>query len=277
MDGLRAMRRGAWRAAHIRLETELAANPDDLTAQGQLGSAYARAGRYADAIVLFDMAPFGEWYESKGLLDHAHALRALGRGEEAARLRLSTRVTESERSGMVTLLSAVDDYLDAGRADLAEELALEAVGAFPSSPATHAWLATVYVDQHRLDEGEAELWLADMLGAPSARSLTLRAQLAQDEGDLEEARALLDEAVKLRPDSRVVMSMRAEVERRDGNCPAALNLVDKTRFGFHEEPQAMAVEVRCLAELGYRDEAEQLLAYALAVYPRHPWVLEAAR
>ncbi len=271
------MRRGAWRAAHRRFEAELAANPDDLMTQGQLASAYARGGRYADAVVLFDMAPFGSWYEDKGLLDHAHALRVLGRGEEAAELRLSTRVTQSDREGMITLLSAVDDYLEAGRPELAEELAQEAVGAFPSSPATHAWLASAHAGLGRWDDAEAELWLADLLGPPSARSLTLGAELAMARGDLEEAGALLEDAVVLRPDSRVIMSLRAEVERRDGNCPAALNLIGKARFGFQEEPQAMAVEARCLAEMGYPEEASDLLSNALALYPAHPWVLEAAQ
>lgn len=270
---LRALRLGQVRLAHRELLRALEKEGDDVDLIAIFGATLARAGYFGDAAATFPFAAGSDWYEQQGLGDHADALRELGRGDEAAALRLGVllRADRSATFDAQVMMEIAEDHLEAGQLGAALEAAERAVAWGPGSPLPYCTLGRVH---RALGEPEAAwdaLRLADRAADRQVAALELlRAQLLLDAGLHEEAFAALDSLPRGRNDNLKVWAMRAEISVQEGLPDDALLVLDHDRLRFQAAPALVEVRARALSALGRRAEAKAVVEAALEVAPARP-------
>lgn len=270
-------RSGHYRLIQERLKSTFQANPDDPDAHCMLGIAYENAGRYADAYTSLELGMGSTICDREGLGPMANTLRALGRGDEAARVRLERLLqAEDADTEVTTLLELVDDYRAAGDRLAAWDAAMRAWAIMPRGALVLATLADLAMDDGDIEEAQRLMWLTKWVGdgPPAVRLTSVR--LAMVEGDLDRAEQLL---VELRPRTKRLWKgsvLQAELRRRADDPEAAQLVLDAKYLRGSEYPALLAEQVLVQADLDQWAEAEMTLDRALSLYPTDPDVSVAA-
>ncbi len=269
-------RTGQYRTALRQIRPLNEQNPDDPDFHAILGTAYGRMGLFGDAAAEFAMASGSSYYEEDGLDAHADTLRAFGRGDDAAELRLQRPLSvDGERAELVALLGAIDDLRAAGDLEGAERACWIALSIRPDSGAFHAALADVLLDFGDRDAAEYHLWIGELRGVSAARMLVVEARLAIADGDWGTATEFLMRARKGRRRDLELLSFWAEATRRGGDPQLADDALSRKLYQWHDRPELLAVTARVRWDLGLEAPARQALDRALVLYPDHPDVAAA--
>lgn len=253
----RALSQRAGTRALEGAQAVLAAHPDSLDAQAWLGAAYAVANRPVEAVDAFELAQGSAWYLDNGVRHHADSLRTIGRGREAAELRLSGRV-EVEPGGHTAVsleINVLEDYLAAGELELALEQAEVVEGILTRPARGHAVIA----DLHRLlgDEDEMlwHLFLGSRNGNHHYRATMVELDLALADGRVEDAwdasEAIRKQHIRL-PSFWGQKAILLELVGSPAMCLARLN---GRRFREHIHPDLLLAETRCHLAMGDLPEA----------------------
>ncbi|MCB9742329.1 MAG: hypothetical protein H6741_25810 [Alphaproteobacteria bacterium] len=273
---LLAYRSGNVRIAAAALREALEADPDDGDLHARLGITYAMMGEYVDAAPHFTFAQGSGVYEEEGWSYHADTLRALGRGAEAAALRLERLpLLPGEKGQLDALIGATDDLRAAGELEAALELAELNLALHPSSDLARAARLDVELDRQGPDV-DALLAFMDASYARSTRSLRVRVRLARMDGDLQGALTLMEGVPRrslIQPD---IIAESAELQRLIGQPEAALWTLERPMVRTPDHPALLAVRPRVLMDLGREAEATQACAFAWSRYPADPEVKRTA-
>lgn len=272
-----AFMKGRSRAAATRLLAAVEKHPDMIRLHTMLAISDARDGWYSDAVSQFGFGRFDVYYEREGIDDHALSLRMVGRGSEAAALRLSQRVLlDDDENDLTLLVEAADDLMAAGDFGAAESLLEEAVGRFPRSSASHAAYASLFFQTDRPDEGDIELFLAYDNGAPSFKARMVEAERKIATGDYMGAEKELNRAGSARPRSLDVAALAGQNLLAMGSPAEVISMLENDAFDGQQHPGVLAVQIEALTALGRTSEARALLAEARALSPGYPDINRAA-
>jgi len=257
------LRRGQYRLAAQNITRQLEKSPDDIELSAMLGVAWSKMGFSVDALVMFQLCPGASYYEARGLDAHADALRALGRGEAAASLRIQRLLTSdlSEVQQLLILLWAADDLRAAGDYRGALEQVYRAEALFPRSPMVSAVLADIWMDAGDLEQADAALW-ANTLHGQTSRGASVRARRAMLDEDFAEASEILEAARMFRNPTPRLASLRAEVLRLQGDPHAAADILERNRWRSMEIPELITARLRVYADLEDAASAENWVALA---------------
>ena len=107
----------------------------------------------------------------------------------------------------------------------------------------------------------------DIAGHADAAAQCVRASLLGDEGCLDEAFSVLDEAIGLFPDDVVPRTARAEALRALGRSDEALEALDETIVRFPDNVVARNARAETLRALGRPDEALAALDETIVRFP----------
>ena len=167
----------------------------------------------------------------------------------------------------------IGDQLSSGEVGRAEQAIAQLVRrqAERSRPSDVVKTLTAVADLARRN-GYVELtWrllsAIDIAGHADAAAQCVRASLLGDEGRLDEALSLLDEAVGLFPDDVVARTARAEALRALGRSDEALAALDDTIERFPDNVVARNARAETLRALGRSDEALAALDDTIERFP----------
>jgi tetratricopeptide (TPR) repeat protein len=273
----RAYRTGQPTVAVDALRKKLDDDPDNADDSAMLGAAWARMGRFSDALSELRLGIGSIYYEDDGVGAQADALRAFGKGLDAARLRLQLRVMARDDATEGTiLLKAAEDARWGGNPWIAEDYVWEAMSILPYSPLVWAVLADVYLDQGDRDSADFAFWRAQDLGPDVNRVLLVETRMALIDNEPLAARIELDKAWNKNTLNVDVMLLRAELQRRFGYPQDGLHLVDGSRWVAREFPGLFAMRVFCASDAGNRQRAQESLDEGYRLYPENPLMRRAA-
>ena len=215
-----------------------------------------------DTIAASPYASLGEGLEA--------AEMARNRGDNLAALQIFAELREQFPEHPAPHLRPVAILSQLRRFDEAERLLAEGAARFPNEPGfaiERAWLA-----HRRGDRAEAiGRWEGVRSAMPehhvgyTGGALTLR-----DAGRFAEAEALLEEAMKRFPDDLAPRADYAWVAQIARDWPEALRRWEEVRRRHPEEPVGFTAGAITLRELSRFDEADALLADAIARFPERP-------
>lgn len=246
--------------------------PNNVEVLTALGIGQARSGYFADALGTLSLCERADLYSDLGLEAHANTLRAFGRGEEAAALRLQRRV--EPMAGLQELrlwLYAADDLLAAGDLLGAMEMNLAGMAAEPESGLLLAQHAEILIAMGETDEADFWLWRAGQRGL-SQRWLEVEGQRRLSLGDTIGARALADRYPDTRQPSARLAAFRAEVLRQSGEAELARRFLSRGAWSLTEDPSVLVARLAILRDLGEDDAVAQLEARLRSLYPGNPEV-----
>lgn len=273
----RYLRMSQARLAAQAARTALDQDPDSPDLHAALGVAFQRSGFDADAVVSLGFGEGSRFYESTGLEAHAEALRSLGLGAQAAELRAQRLALPFEKDAgeLTVLLGLVDDRVSSGELDLALDWAESAVALFPRSPAAHAYLAQVAWFLGEVEQAEYGLWWSQHLGS-SQRGSILAMEMAIARGDLKAAREALDAARDQKRRRQHLRVLHARLMMLEGDPEGAVLMLESSGVRNIASPENLAVRAWAMSSVGMQTEAREALELGQALYPGHPWMLEAA-
>lgn len=271
-------RSGNFRLVQSRVKSVLETNPDNADAHCMLGIAYENAGRYADAYTSLELGQGSTLCDTEGLGSWADTLHVFGHYDAAANVRME-RLAMVEEPGVETQtwLNMVNDYRAAGRYDEAWDAAYQALALMPRGARVLTGMADLAMDEGDMDEAARLIWLAQQVEEPppAARLTMVRYELLT--GDLDAATQTL-EAIQPRKNRIWLGSVyQAEVLRRSGDAEGAALVLEAKYLRGAEYPALLAEQAMVLADLGQADEAQDRLDRALAIYPSDPDVQLAER
>ncbi len=179
----------------------------------------------------------------------------LGRDEEARAA--MERALELDPLAHITHIAYADMLLETGDAERAKALLLRARDLEPDYPGVASDLA------------QAEMILWNWCGAEDAidiglhrnpnntLALGMRMNLSLFMGDVEAARAALEKAERVEPESSHVWSQRGLFEYRDGRATEALSWFQRAAEAHPEDPISVIRMGMCCIALGRLDEARR--------------------
>ncbi|MCB9743549.1 MAG: tetratricopeptide repeat protein [Alphaproteobacteria bacterium] len=272
-----AYRSGNYRIAASALEDALKERPDDLELHARLGVTYALMGDFVEAAPHLERAQGSELYEDEAWSHHADTLRALGEGAQAFTMR-AERLTQLLAEGRLvsTRCDMVDDLRAMGELDAALELAELTLTLHPYSNLARATRLDVALDRGDEDADAIAAWMQRDL-AQSTRSIRALSRMAMLEGDLPQARALLEAIPRQNKLYAPIIAQQAELERLSGEPEEALWTLDRPMVRTPNHPELLAVRARVLADLGRDEEALALCRQALSSYPFEASISETSR
>lgn len=261
------------RLAHQEVTKLLVNNPDDPELHAAYGGVLSRSSLYPDAVQAFGDSLGSTWYERRGLGYHADALAQVGRGDEAAELRLSQLVNVNDPESKRALSirgSAIEDRIvsgDLGKAmDEASELTLD----FPDFGYAWVQLAWVQLELGMLDDVDWSLFQADRLGERQMlRRSMVRSESMARQGRLWRAFAEVEHHKSDHFKNAEYWAHRIELLRRIGTPEDGLMTTELDRFNYQQHPTFTAARAGCLADLGRTPEALALLTEALEGHPNN--------
>lgn len=265
---LRTMRQGFNRMAMAEARGLLAERPDDEELHALLGIVLAREGHYNDALPEFIFGQGSAQYEKDGIYEHANALRYLGRGHEAAELRLSRLVTESgEDDDLRIYTEAARDLRYAGDTAGAKALLDEVMALYPGAVLPIAVYGDILLDEGDVDGAYWHLFLANRITKNSPQVQILRVRLMLAEGDLDGAMLVLNKLRRSYQRNEQIAALRAEALLMSGDPDTALAYLSLKRWARRGEPQLLSRRLRALHAVGEQAEAKLLMNHLLQVYP----------
>ncbi len=139
----------------VRLcERVVAAHPEDVSLLGDLGEAYLKAGRPADAVVIYEKMTALEPDASVFFCNLGHALVSNGDFERAeAACRRAAEIDPAEAASFYSRLAYV--YRQEGQPARAERIYRRCLKDYDDGPLLHLSLGDVLIDQEKLAEGMA--------------------------------------------------------------------------------------------------------------------------
>ena len=143
----------------------------------------------------------------------------------------------------------------------------EAVARYPESADLWAIQAHCLLWSGRRDEAHAALQKAQHAGPDSAMALASEAQVAAFEGCAEEAMERAARALRLDDANRWVLQWASGAFGGAGDYETALQLVERARTLYPEEPHWAAAVVPLLSSAGRRQESDRALAEGEARFP----------
>ena len=262
------MRQGFNRMAMAEARGLLAERPDDEELHTLLGIALAREGHFNDALPEFVFGLGSRQYEREGMYEHANTLRFLGRGHEAAALRLSRLVTESgEDEDLRIYTEAARDLRYAGDTVGAKALLDEVMALYPGAVLPIALYGDILLDEGDVDGAYFHLFLANRITKDSPQVQILRVRLLLAEEDTESAMLLLNKLRRSYQRNDEIAGLRAEALLQAGDPDTALAYLSLKRWARRGDPQLLARRLRALHILGEHAEAKLLMAHLLSIYP----------
>ncbi|MFT5680620.1 MAG: tetratricopeptide (TPR) repeat protein [Myxococcota bacterium] len=245
------IQRGQFRLAAQNANKQLEATPDSVELHAILGVAWSKNDFHADALGAFLLCVGATYYEDQGIEAHADGLRAIGRGREAAALRLERLLGPSLSIGreLRVLLGAQGDLREIGDFDGAMEIADRAEALFPRSPMVFAAIADIHLDMGDLDSADEAIWMMEQFGETS-RGSVVRARRAIADGDFTEADTILEEARKFRTPTVRIGALRAEVLRLSGDPHAAADLLERNRWRALESSELIQTRLKVYTDMG---------------------------
>ncbi len=195
-------------------------------------------------------------------------LRAMGREDEAIEASREALKLFPEMPNLIIELA--DVYVDAGKLDDAYEHAELALKADPAG--AHEVLARVWIARKDYDQAEREAQLALDADGDRVKSMMTLAQVKKEKGKLEEALALLDQAVvaKKKQEALGLHFLRGDVLARLGRF-------DEAEKEFREEIRIYPYEAQSYKNLllllsgeGRLDEATKLIYELIDEAPTPP-------
>ena len=249
-------------ASWAALATRSPADPAPLLAPIQ---ALLAAGRHAEAGVLLDAAQFQFPDHAPFAIEAARAAQRHGAPEEALRRWQAVRERFPDLPQGYSAAAAA--LRDAGDFDLADALLRDAAERFPAEPlvvAEQAWLAHARRDW----AAAAGYWEAVRPRLPGEEAVyTGSARALRELGRTDEADRLLREAIARFPDRRSPLTEHAWLAFIRGDWPAAAERWAAVHARFPDHAEAYVKEAQALVQLGRDDDAEPLLAEAMAQLP----------
>lgn len=266
--------RGMKRMMAAKARIALEADPDNIDLMSMYAINWARAGFYADAASAFQFCDGSPRYEQDGLILHADALREVGQPLSAVHLRQSQRIMAPQAEQLL-LLGIADDYMSAGMLDEAAEQLDEALWLFPQSANVLAALAEVSWLRGDTDAVTFYLWrIEHNPQMRSVRTQLVKTRLLLEEGAYEEASRILRAAREASPHSMRLVALDARLLRLQGDPQAALELLSRRRWSFHERPDLMMEKALAYHGTGQHSLAQELLDRLRRLYPHHATVTE---
>jgi Flp pilus assembly protein TadD len=265
---LRTMRQGFNRMAMAEARGLLAERPDDEELHALLGIVLAREGHFNDALPEFIFGQGSQQYERDGIYEHANALRYLGRGEEAAALRLTRLVTESgEAEDLRIYTEAARDLRYAGDTVGAKALLDEVMALYPGAVLPIALYGDVLLDEGDVDGAYFHLFLANRITKNNPQVQILRVRLMLAEGDAEGAMVVLNKLRRSYQRNEEIAALRAETLLQSGDPDTALAYLSLKRWARRGDPQLLSRKLRALHAVGDHAEAKLLMSRLLQIYP----------
>jgi len=265
----KALRRRNTKDIFALADEKLAIDPDDADAQALRGAAFSIEGWPTEAVVSFELALGGDFYEQEGQRYHAEALRELGRGLEAAQLRRERRLVETPNQFAYIGIEAniVDDLRWAGAYYEAQEAAVELLATDPQNAIVHSTVAELAYELGDVDEAMFQLFLAARTSDRSYRYQEVLARITYDEGLLDASIEHSSRARKQRPWLARVRALQLTARCEVGEAADALIELDFPRFRNNGSPQVMAAEIYCRMRNGEEEVARALMSDLVLLAP----------
>lgn len=271
-------RSGNFRLVQGRVKGLLEANPDNADAHCMLGIAYENAGRYADAFTSLELGQGSTLCDTEGLGSWADTLHVFGHYDAAVDVRMERMVMVDEPGvESQTWLNMVNDYRAAGQYDHAWDAAYQALALMPRGARVLTAMADLAMDEGDMDEAARLIWLAQEVDEPPPAARLTMARYEILTGDLDAATETL-ELIQPRKNRIWQGSVyQAEVLRRTGDPEGAALVLEAKYLRGAEYPALLAEQAMVFADLERFDEAQERLERALSVYPSDPDVRLADR
>jgi len=274
----RALRRRNTQQIMKIADEKLAVDPDDPEAQALRGAAFSILGWPTEAVLSFELACGGAFYEQEGQRYHAESLRDLGYGIEAAEMRRERRLVDSlnHHASVGIEANIVDDLRTAGAWEAALDAADDLLATAPQHVIVHATVAELMYDLGEHDEAMFQLFLAQRTRDRSFRYREVLAQIAYDERLYDEAIVEIAKARKQRSRLPRVRALQLLARCDGGEVEQALTELDYPRFRDHGSPELLAAEAHCRVLNGELGRARLLVADLQSLAPDSPHTENAA-
>lgn len=258
----------AWRFADNHLQRQ----PRGRAGHAVMGGVESRMGWAVEAVDAFDAGVGARWYGAVGRSLHANALRAVGRGREAADLRRDDQRDERKAVQLRTWVAMVDDLRAAGDPAGAERVLAGGMAAFPRSSVLMSVGADLALDAGDIAGAEAWLALIHHYVGPVRRTRHVNLRIAVMEGNHERVDTVSAALLRAEPGDAQALAGLAHslVDRGEPQeAWAVLQGIEARRRG---DASLLTAEARALAALGQREDARTLIAF---VRDRHPLDVDA--
>lgn len=223
------------------------------------------AGQLEEALQLLNQVKAPEALVQAGL--RKAIIRARQGRMDAAMAELDAIAIEDEREGLLVALTRAQLLRTGGQLDAAVRALEQALPQYPDSSELRYELALLYERQNRLDDVEYQLRQvieADSRNAHAHNALGYT--LAERNIRLDEARALIERAMELRPGDPAILDSMGWVLYRQGDLQGALRYLEQA---WTRLPQAEigAHLGEVLWQSGQRDTAREVWRKAHALDP----------
>ena len=237
------------------------ADPSNPDVHSMRATAYALEGWPLDALVEFELASGGDFYEKHAMHFHAEALRDLGRMQEAAALRRAWRVVDQpNRFADIALeIHIVEDLRLAGAWDEGLDAVDVMLATAPGNVLVHSYAAHFYYGMGDVDEAMFQLFLGSRQTENNHRYQQVLAEMSFDEGLLDDTSALLKRALRQHPRYPPLRALQLRAWCDGGLTEHALEQARFPRLAAHAFPGLLAAEARCLVQSGDRAGAQVLV------------------
>ncbi|HCH63705.1 MAG: hypothetical protein CL927_20360 [Deltaproteobacteria bacterium] len=265
----RAIRRRNAKFLFARAEEVLAADPSDPDGHALRGTAYILQGWPLDAVVEYELAAGGDFYEKFAVHYHGEALRALGRFDEAAALRKEWRVVKqpNQFADIATEIHIVEDFRLAGAWDQGLDAVDVMLATAPGNVLVHAYAAHFFYDMGDVDEAMFQLFLGARQTENNHRYQHVLAAMSYDEGLVDDASDRLKRALRQHPRHPPLRALQLRAWCDGGFTELALTEVGYARFAGHAYPDLLASEARCHVQAGDFEGAHLLVGDLQTLYP----------
>ena len=235
-----------------------------------MGIALARSGLHSDALPWLEQGKGTRMYsEHGGASAHADALRAVGFGERAWRVRSGAIEAEWSAGRRVRALShGIDDLLSSGRVQAALEAGEAAVLQAPNSATAHAFYSTALLASESIAEAEFHHWLSQRLSNRRIPRIAINeARLAaQYDDEVGALRAWSRASIQRRNDPQIA-AWYAEWLRSRGEFSTAWSVLDRPAMGRQQHAALIIERIRVLEGLGRVNDSEKERIRAQRLFP----------
>jgi len=251
--------------ARAAAEKALALDPNLAEAHASLGLVYLEAD-HDSARAESEMRRAVELNPNYATAYHwlGNILAYLGRDQEAAQA--MERALELDPLAHITHVAYAESLVEGGDAERAKALLLRARDLEPDYPGVAAALAYAEMVLWNWCGAEDALDIGLHRNPNNTNALAMKMHLALCLGDTEDARAALEKAERIEPQSPEVWSQRGVFEYRTGHAAAAIPWFQRAGEARPEDPLSPVRAGLCELVLGRLGEARR----ALDAAARHP-------
>ncbi len=265
----RALRRQNSKYLFKLADDALVTDPDHMDAHALRGTAYTMLGWPTEAVGEFDLVTGGDFYDLFAVHYHSLALMDIGANREAAQLQEGWRINDSPNP--FTYISIEIHIVDALRQGQLWDEGLDAadfaLATDPGNILIHSNVAHFYYDMGDVDEAMFQLFLGSRHTERNHRYQEVLAQMAYDEGLLDEAYERTVAARRQRARFPRLRALQMKVRCDGGEWEEVLKEANYPRFKDHAHPDLLEAESRCWALSGDLGQAKVLADDLAVLYP----------